>query len=474
MEGAMNTAPPRNQMIVPVVVASAFFLENFDSTVVANALPQMAVSFHSTPVELSIGITAYMLTVAVFISASGWLADRFGARTVFRGAIALFTLASILCGLSETLMQFTLARVLQGVGGAMMVPVGRLIVLRSVEKKHFVRAMSFVTIPSVLGQLLGPPVGGFITTYFAWPWIFFANIPIGILGIVAVTAVIENFRQEKASPLDWTGFVLTGVSIGSLMYGLDLIVKPIVNWTTALIFISMGLVAGAVAIRHARRRANSIIDLALLKVPTFHLLLVGSFWFRMTVGAAGFLLPLQMQVGFGMTAFASGMLMLFVAVGTFMMKTAGVPILRRFGFRTVLISNGMLCALAILVYAFFTPSTPVVLIAVALFCGGLVRSLQFTSVNTVVYADIPKPRMSSATSFSSTAERFSLGAGVSLSAIILHATTAPGAMAAPVDFQIVFFVVAVLGIISTLSFFRLTRDAGSELSGHTPDGGSRR
>jgi EmrB/QacA subfamily drug resistance transporter len=474
MEGAMNTAAPRNQMIVPVVVASAFFLENFDSTVVANALPQMAVSFHSTPVELSIGITAYMLTVAVFISASGWLADRFGARTVFRGAIALFTLASILCGLSETLMQFTLARVLQGVGGAMMVPVGRLIVLRSVEKKHFVRAMSFVTIPSVLGQVLGPPVGGFITTYFAWPWIFFANIPIGILGIVAVTAVIENFRQEKTSPLDWTGFVLTGVSIGSLMYGLDLIVKPIVNWTTALIFISMGLVAGAVAIRHARRRANSIIDLALLKVPTFHLLLVGSFWFRMTVGAASFLLPLQMQVGFGMTAFASGMLMLFVAVGTFMMKTAGVPILRRFGFRNVLISNGMLCALAILVYAFFTPSTPVVLIAVALFCGGLVRSLQFTSVNTVVYADIPKPKMSSATSFSSTAERFSLGAGVSLSAIILHATTTPGAMAAPVDFQIVFFVVAVLGIISTLSFFRLTRDAGSELSGHTPDGGSRR
>jgi EmrB/QacA subfamily drug resistance transporter len=470
----MSAAPPRDQMIVPVVVASAFFLENFDSTVVANALPQMAVSFHSTPVELSIGITAYMLTVAVFISASGWLADRFGARTVFRGAIGLFTLASILCGLSETLMQFTLARVLQGVGGAMMVPVGRLIVLRSVEKKYFVRAMSFVTIPSVLGQVLGPPVGGFITTYFSWQWIFFVNIPIGILGIVAVSVVIENFRQENPSRLDWTGFVLTGVSIGSLMYGLDMIVRPIINWGKALLFIAIGLIACAVAIGHARHRANSIIDLALLKVPTFHLLLVGSFWFRMTVGAAAFLLPLQMQVGFGMTAFASGMLTLFAALGTFMMKTAGVSILRRFGFRTVLIGNGMLCAVAILVYAFFTPSTPLTLIAIALFCGGLVRSLQFTSINTVVYADIPKPKMSAATSFSSTAERFSLGAGVSLSAILLHAATASGARAAPVDFQMVFFIVAVLAVISTLSFFRLRHDAGSELSGHVPDGGSHR
>ena len=473
-DGVMNAAAPRNPMIVPVVVASAFFLENFDSTVVANALPQMAISFHSTPVELSIGITAYMLTVAVFISASGWLADRFGARTVFRGAIGLFTLASILCGLSETLMQFTLARILQGMGGAMMVPVGRLIVLRSVEKRHFVRAMSFVTIPSVLGQVLGPPVGGFITTYFSWQWIFFVNIPIGILGVVAVTAVIENFRQEKASRLDWTGFVLTGVAIGSLMYGLDLIVRPIINWGMALPFISIGLLACAVAIAHARRRADSIIDLGLLDVPTFRLLLAGSFWFRMTVGATSFLLPLQLQVGFGMTAFASGMLTLFVALGTFMMKTAGVSILRRFGFRNVLIGNGMLCALSILVYAFFTPATPVSLIAIALFCGGLVRSLQFTSINTVVYADIPKPRMSSATSFSSTAERFSLGAGVSLSAILLHAVTTYGARATPVDFQIVFCIVAVLAIISTPSFFRLTRDAGSELSGHMPDGGGHR
>ncbi|MDB5761024.1 MAG: transporter [Herminiimonas sp.] len=463
-------AASKQPMIVPMVVATAFFLENFDGTVVTTALPAMAISFQSTPVELSIGVTAYMLTVAIFISVSGWLVDRYGARTVFRGAIALFTLASILCGLSETLVQFTLARILQGIGGAMMVPVGRLIVLRSVEKKQFVRAMSFVTVPSVLGQVLGPPVGGFITTYFSWKWIFFLNVPIGILGIVLVTVVIENFRQPDTPRLDWTGFLLTGASIGCLMYGLDLIVRTTVNQTAILIFIGAGIAVGAIALLHARRRANAIIDLSLLKVPTFSILLLGGLGFRMSVGAVGFLLPLQMQVGFGMTAFASGALTLFVAVGTFMMKTAGPPILRRFGFRSVLIANGVIGAVSILVYAFFTPSTSFLIIAIVLFCGGLFRSLQFTSINTVAYADIPPSRMSSATSLASTADRFGIGAGVSMSAILLHLVTGPGKTAAPVDFQIVFFEVAVLAMISTLPFLRLERNAGTELSGHRQGG----
>lgn len=462
-------ASSRHPMIVPVVVASAFFLENFDSTVVTTALPQMAVSFASTPVELSIGITAYMLTVAIFISVSGWIADRFGARNVFRGAIALFTIASILCGLSETLTQFTLARILQGIAGAMMVPVGRLIVLRSVEKKQFVKAMSFVTIPSVLGQVMGPPVGGFITTYFSWQWIFFINVPIGILGIVAVTVVIRNFRQIEIKPLDWIGFMLTGIAIGCLMYGLDLVVKPEADNSMIALFIAIGIVGGVVAIRHARRRPNAVIDLTLLKVPTFNLLLIGGFGFRMTAGAVGFLLPLQLQVGFGMTAFASGMLTLFIAVGTFMMKTVGPPILRRFGFRNVLLANGVLGALSIFVYAFFTPATSLLLISILLFCGGLFRSLHFTSINTVAYADIPQQKMSLATSLASTADRFSIGAGVSVSAIFLHAVTTPGTIATPADFQIVFTGVALLGLLSTLPFLWLARDAGSELSGHSHD-----
>ncbi|MDB5776074.1 MAG: transporter [Herbaspirillum sp.] len=468
----MNQALSRNPMIVPVVVASAFFLENFDSTVVATALPQMAVSFNATAVELSIGITAYMLTVAIFIPVSGWCCDRFGMRNVFRCAIALFTLASILCGLSETLTQFTLARILQGIGGAMMIPVGRLIVLRSVDKKQFVKAMSFVTVPSVLGQVLGPPIGGFVTTWFSWKWIFFINVPIGILGVVAVTAVIQNFRQLEVAPLDWSGFALTGVAIGGLMYGLELVVRPETVPAMIPFFIALGIGAGAMAIRHARRHSNAVLDLSLLNIPTFRLLLIGGFGFRMTAGAVGFLLPLQLQIGFGMTAFASGLLTLFIAVGTFMMKTVGPPILRRFGFRNVLLANGLLGALSILVYAFFTPSTSLLLISIMLFCGGLFRSLHFTSINTAAYADIAQRKMSSATSLASTADRFGIGAGVSLSAIFLHAVTAPGAMAETADFQIVFAGIALLGLISTLPFLWLAREAGSELSGHVcGDGG---
>jgi hypothetical protein len=223
-----------------------------------------------------------------------------------------------------------------------------------------------------------------------------------------------------------------------------------------------------VAIRHVRRHANAIIDLSLLRVPTFYLVLVSGFGFRMTVGAVGFLLPLQLQLGFGMTAFASGLLTLFVAVGTFMMKTAAPPVLRRFGFRNVLLVNGVLGAFSILAYAFFTPSTPLLVISIVLFCGGLFRSLHFTSINTAAYADIPPSKMSSATSFASTADRFALGAGVSVGAVLLHATSAPGAATA-VDFQTVFLGVGVLAIISTLPFLRMARDAGSELSGHVRD-----
>ncbi len=452
-------------MIVPMVVAFAFFIENFDSTVVTTALPSMAVSFQSTPVELSVAITAYILAVAIFIPISGWLADRFGARNVFGTAIALFTISSICCGLSLTLTQFTLARIFQGIAGAMMVPVGRLIVLRSVEKKNFVKAMAFVTIPSVLGQILGPPVGGFITTYFSWQWIFFMNIPIGIIGFVLVQFFIKNFKQLDTPPLDWIGFLLTGAAIGSLMYALELVVRPKTEGAVILTFLCIGVIVTVVAIWHARRHPAPMVDLSLLKVPTFNLVMIGGFTFRMSVGAASFLLPLQLQIGFGVSAFTSGLLTLFLATGAFMMKAIGPPILRRWGFRNVLIGNGILYGLSVLSYAFFTPSTPFLLISTLLFCGGLFRSLQFTSINTVCYADIPSVKMSSATSFSSTADRFAIGAGVSMSAILLHLSTGMN-VAKPVDFQLVFLAFAVLAFISVQPYLRLKRDAGHELSGH--------
>ena len=460
------TTTTRNPMTVAVVVAFAFFLENFDGTVIATALPEMALAFGSTPVELSIGITAYMLTVAIFISISGWMADRFGAATIFRSAILLFTVASILCGLSQNLTQFTAARILQGIGGAMMIPVGRLIVLRSVERKDFVRAMSFVTVPSMLGQVLGPPVGGFITTYFSWQWIFFINIPIGIIGFAMVSVYVKNFKTEARPKFDWTGFILTGISIGSFIYGLDLLVQPESDLNFIAAFIAVGFIVGAIGVWHARRASNSIIDLKLLNIPTFLLILLGGFGFRMTVGAIGFLLPLQMQVGLNMTAFASGLLTLFVAVGALLMKTAASPILRQFGFRNSLLINGSLWLVSIFSFGFFGASTSALVIGLVLFMSGIFRALQFTSINTLAYADVTPDRMSSATSLASTADRFAIGVGVSVSAIFLHNVTLLTGSASPFVFNIVFAGVALLALISIVPFFRLTRDAGGELSGH--------
>jgi len=462
----MTATTTRNPMTVAVVVAFAFFLENFDGTVIATALPEMALAFGSTPVELSIGITAYMLTVAIFISISGWMADRFGAATIFRGAILLFTVASILCGLSQNLTQFTAARILQGIGGAMMIPVGRLIVLRSVERKDFVRAMSFVTVPSMLGQVLGPPVGGFITTYFSWQWIFYINIPIGIIGFAMVSVFIKNFKSEVRTKFDWTGFILTGISIGSFIYGLDLLVQPDSDLNFVAAFIAVGFIVGAMGVWHARRASNSIIDLKLLNIPTFLLILLGGFGFRMTVGAIGFLLPLQMQVGLNMTAFASGLLTLFVALGALLMKTAASPILRQFGFRNSLLINGSLWLVSIFSFGFFGASTSALVIGLVLFMSGIFRALQFTSINTLAYADVAPTKMSSATSLASTADRFAIGVGVSISAIFLHNVTLANGSASPFVFNIVFAGVASLALLSIVPFFRLTRDAGGELSGH--------
>jgi EmrB/QacA subfamily drug resistance transporter len=461
----MQTSAPRNPMLVPMVVACAFFIENFDSTVITTALPAMAESFGTNPIELSSGITAYLLSVAIFIPISGWLADRFGARNVFRAAIGLFTVASLLCGLSQTPAQFLGARILQGIGGAMMVPVGRLIVLRSVSKKEFVRAMSYVTVPSVLGQVLGSPVGGFLTTYVSWPWIFFLNIPIGLIGMVLVSMVIGKSREPAPAPFDWVGFFLTGAAIGSLMYGFELVVGSSPAKLVA-IWLALGLVLGALAVRHARRHPNAVIDLSLVKVPTFGILLVTGFGFRMAFGAVGYLLPLQMQLGFGMSAFASGVLTFFVAVGTLLMKTAAPRVLRHFGFRRVLIANGVICAVAVAALAFFTPSTPVLVIAMVLFASGIFRSLGYTAINTVAYADIAPQRMSRASSFAGTSDRVAMGAGVSFGAILLHAWTQGSAQATPDDFLGTLIVVACLTLLAVVPCLWLAHDAGSELSGH--------
>src|SRR6202790_5447719 len=354
--------PEHKSTPIAILVAVAFFMENLDGTVIATALPQMGKSFHVSPVDLNIGMTAYLLMLAVFIPISGWVADRVGARSVFVSAIAIFTVSSILCGLSNGIMAFTAARIIQGIGGAMMVPVGRLVVLRTTEKHNLMEAIAYITWPGLVAPVVGPPVGGFITTYASWHWIFFLNVPLGILAAALALMWISNSREDQVRPFDWLGFALCGTACVTFMYGLELIGRQNTPWVTTSLFLACGIVLGALAIRHFRRSPAPVINLISLKMKTFAITVWGGSLFRIAISVSPFLLPLMFQVGFGLNAFQSGLLMLGLFAGNLGMKTVTTPVLRRFGFRSVLIVNGILTALVMLACAAIFPQTSRILI----------------------------------------------------------------------------------------------------------------
>jgi EmrB/QacA subfamily drug resistance transporter len=457
-------------MLIPLIVACALFMENLDSTVLATSLPSIAQSFGESPVRLSFAITSYLFSLAVFIPISGWVADRYGAKNVFRGAIVVFLTGSILCGLSNSLLQMVAARMLQGLGGAMMVPVGRLVLLRSVTKADLVGAMAWLTVPALIGPVIGPLLGGFITTYFHWRWIFWINVPIAILGMVLVTLFIPGGREPPPPAFDTAGFILTAAGLVGLMFGFETIGRDIVpGWASALL-LCLGLACMVLFVQHASRIAHPVLDLRLLGVRTFRASVTGGFLFRMGIGALPFLLPLLLQTGFGLSAFESGQLTFAAALGALTMKLVAKPILRRFGFRCVLLSNAALSGLSLAAIALFRPDTPHALILAVLLIGGFFRSLQFTSINTLGYADIDQQRMSRATSFASMAQQLSLSAGVASGAILLHLTmNAHGVVSVqPKDFVPAFLGVGAMALASALVYVRLPPDAGAEVSGHLP------
>ncbi len=458
---------PRN-ILVPLIVACALFMENLDSTVLATSLPAIAASFGESPVRLSFAITSYLFSLAVFIPISGWVADRHGAKHVFRAAILVFMLGSILCGLSSGLWQLVAARMVQGLGGAMMVPVGRLVLLRSVTKAEMVGAMAWLTVPALIGPVIGPLLGGFITTYFHWRWIFWINVPIAVLGLVLATLFIPAGREPRPPAFDSSGFLLTAAGLVGLMFGFETIGRDIVPaWASALL-LGLGTTCILAFVNHATRIAHPVLDLGLLRVPTFRAAIIGGFLFRAGIGALPFLLPLLLQAGFGLNAFQSGQLTFMAAVGALTMKFAAKPILRRFGFRRVLLANAVLSGLSLAAIALFRPDTPHLLVLTVLLIGGFFRSLQFTSVNTLGYADIDQQRMSRATSFTSMAQQLALSAGVATGAIILHATMAGrgGGVLAAGDFTPAFLTVGALAVLSGLAYLHLPHDAGAEVSGH--------
>jgi EmrB/QacA subfamily drug resistance transporter len=450
-----------------MIVASAIIMQQIDSTVITTALPQMAISLQTDPVRLSVAVTAYLLSLAVFVPLSGWAADRFGGRTIFRAAIAVFTLGSLLCGLSGNVIELTAARVLQGLGGAMMVPVGRLVLFRSVEKAQLIATMAYLQVPAQLGPVLGPPIGGFITTYFSWRWIFLINLPLGILGIVLVTLFFDNPKAETRRPLDWIGFVLTGTALFCIMYGIEAIGRGS-EFTQMIVLLVLGVVLGTLALRHLLRANHPLLDLSVFRIPTFRVSISGGSLFRAGAGTLVFLLPLLLQIVFGLSAFASGSMTFASAVGSMSMKATARPIIRRFGFRKVILVNGVISAATVGMCAFFTPAMPVFLIFVLLLVSGFFRSLQFTATQAMTYADVDPPQMGTATSIASMAQQLSRGFGISFVAVLLHLSLAwrgESTLGTP-DFTVAFTGATALALLSLGFGWTLRHDAAAEVSGH--------
>ncbi|MBV8770654.1 MAG: DHA2 family efflux MFS transporter permease subunit [Hyphomicrobiales bacterium] len=467
---------PSGPLLLPLVIASALLMENIDSTVIATSLPAIAVDLGVSPINLKLAFTSYLLTLAVLIPISGWCADRFGSRTVFRAAIGVFTLGSIACGFTNTLFGFVAARALQGAGGAMMVPVGRLIILRTVPKSDLVRALTYLTMPALIGPVFGPMLGGFITTYFHWRWIFWINVPIGFLGIALATRFIPDLREDNRPPLDLVGFVLSGLGLSMLVFGLTAAGGQVMPTLPDAGLIVMGAVLMCLYVRHAAHHDVPILDLHLLSLRTYRTSLVGGFFFRAGVGAIPFVLPMMLQVGFGLTPFESGSLTFASAAGALCMKFTAGPILRRLGFRNVLVSNTIISAVFLAVSALFTAATPHLLIFAVLLVGGFFRSLQFTSLNAIAYADVPQAAMSRASSFSSVSQQLSGSVGIAFAALVLQGMQAlrQDHVIHIDDFRVAFVLVALLSASSILMNIRLPRDAGNEVSGYAPAPAGRR
>ena len=458
---------PKNYRLVALIIACALFMEQMDATILATALPTMARDFHVPATNMSSALTSYLLALAIFIPASGRLADRFGSRTVFRAAILIFVAGSALCGIAPSLPFIMGARFLQGLGGAMMIPIGRLVLLRSVAKEDMVSAMSWLIMPALIGPILGPPVGGAIVTYLDWRWIFYLNLPIGLLGVFLVTRYIGEVRAETPVRADPWGFVLSGVALGCLLFGFEMTSRT-GELPVALGLIGIGCVAGALYIRHARHRADPILDLSLMRVPTFRLSLIGGSLTRITQGAQPFLLPMMLQLGFGMTAAASGAITVAGAIGSLMMKGLAPRILRRWGFRRSLIIGGLGASAGYAVCGLFRPDWPVPVIFGVLMVSGFFMSFQFSAYNTIAYDEIPSERMSSATSFYATFQQLMLSLGICVGAASLHVGMLGGGHALPRlgDFTLAFWVVTAVSASATIWNARFAADAGAGMSGH--------
>ncbi|MCS3422676.1 EmrB/QacA subfamily drug resistance transporter [Rahnella sp. BIGb0603] len=455
--------PPGSAL--PLLVAGAFFMENLDATVIVTALPQMAKDFGVHPVDMNIGVSAYILTLTVFIPASGWIANRFGTRNVFSLALILFTLASLLCSASVSLSTFTAARMLQGFAGALMVPVGRLVVLKNTQKSDLIRAIATITWPGLVAPILGPPLGGFITTYASWHWIFLLNLPLGIIALVFSRKLIPQVEGQKGVPFDVTGFVLTGAACLGLIFGLDMFNQGTINWKPVTM-VGGAVIVGALAVWHSGRATHPLLPLTALKIKSYAVTIYGGSLFRVAIGALPFLLPLMFQLGYGMNAFDAGLLVLAVFAGNLAMKPFTSPILHRFRFKSIMLINGLLNSATIFACALLTPDVPTAITLLLLFASGMTRSMQFTALNTLAFSQVPAEQMGGANTLFNTAQQLSTGLGIAIGALSLrvaeHFLPASAGMQTG-TFHIAFIIIGVFSLAGTLDSLTLDPTAGDEI-----------
>lgn len=452
---------------IPLILAVALFMEQMDSTVIATSLPAIARDIGTSPVALKLALTAYLVSLAIFIPISAWMADRFGAKRVFRCAIAVFVVGSVMCAASGSLTAFVFSRFLQGIGGAMMTPVARLVLVRSTPKRDLVSAMAWLTIPALVGPMVGPPVGGFISTFFSWHWIFLINVPIGAIGILLAGRVLPEIESAGAHPIDTVGFLLSAIAASGVVFGLSVVSLPALPHWVGLATLAVGLISGAVYVAHAKRTANPLLNLRLFREPVFRAAITGGSLFRIGNGAVPFLLPLMLQLGFGLSPFQSGMLTFVSAIGAISMKFLAPVTLRTGGFRTVLLFAAISGSVFIAANGFFTPQTPAAVIMIVLLGAGFLRSLFFTSTNALVFADIDPAQVSQATAISAVAQQISVALGVAIAGGILEASTYfSGGEITLSGFSTAFMIVASITALSALPYIGLARDAGSAVSGH--------
>jgi EmrB/QacA subfamily drug resistance transporter len=465
--GLAHGAPrePRASIVIPLVVGCAFFMEGLDSTMIAVSIPAMAKSLGQNPLRLNLVIATYLLSLAVFIPVSGWIADRLGARVVFCSAIAIFTAGSALCGLATNLPMLLAMRVIQGFGGAMMTPVGRLILLRSFPRSGLVSAMNWMTIPAMIGPTLGPIVGGFITSWISWRAIFFLNLPVGVTNVVLVLSLIDNFRAPAPTRFDLRGFLLSGLGLALLEAAIENLGRPIIPGAIGAAFFPAALAILGLYGWHARHRTDPVLDLALFRIRTFRIGTVTGGVCRMGLDAVPFLLPLLFQIGLGLSPLHSGLLTFSSSAGAMFARSFSGPLLRRFGFRRLLVGTSCFAAAVTAGCGLLRADTPVWLIVLLVLMSGCARSLQYLGLNTISYADMPAPLLSKSTGVGGVAQQVARGFGVAVGAALLAVIAGP-ARVTVADFRFAFFLVALLPLTAALGFLRLTPVDGADVSGH--------